>query len=126
MLNREAQPSSSARRGRFTVIDSANYDKPIRDMLCGNCKQRHYLIERKTDRNNLFCTNCGALTPIRSVRHERGLAAPAIQIAQAAMVQSKASFVRKPRGLTEKHNPLADALEAKGMQVVDSEWHEPV
>lgn len=116
----------STRRSRFTVIDSANYDRPIRDMLCHNCKQRHQLIERKTDRKNLFCTNCGSLTPIRSVRHERGLAAPAIQLEQAAMVQSRDKFMRKPRGLTEKHNPLRDALEAKGMQVSESEWYEPV
>src|SRR6266487_6793816 len=47
---------------------------------CVNCKERYYLIDKKGDNNNnLFCINCGHLTPIRTIKHSRGIAAPSIQ-----------------------------------------------
>lgn len=123
-------PQEKPNRYRFHVLEASGSDddKPLRDLLCYNCKERHYLIERKTDRNNLFCTMCGALTPIRSVRRERGLAAPSIQNEATAIAQPKQQKPgqRRPHSLTEKHgNPLAEALEAKGFQIIDSQYNVP-
>jgi hypothetical protein len=85
---------------RFKVLEEVLLlsEQPLRDIICHSCKQRHYLIERKTDNKNLFCTHCGALTPIRSVKHGRGLAAPPIQLGQqTAITQSKNVRVGRDR-----------------------------
>lgn len=120
---------------RIKVLEEGMTDKPLRDMLCHNCKQRHYLVERKTDINNYFCTNCGALTPIRSMRRERGLAVPSIQqsgqtaIAQPTTTKDATgrSRDRKPKTLLRNHksNPLEESLINKGFQIVDSQYNEP-
>ncbi len=94
---------------------------------CVNCKERYQLIQKKGDNNNLFCMNCGALTPRRTVKHGRGLAEPAIQNEeQTALVQSDKQNVRgrdrrKPAGIhSGKKNPLEESLISKGFQVIDS------
>lgn len=123
------RPQHKPNRYRFSVLEAGGEDKQIRDMICHNCKERHYLIERKTDRANLFCMKCGALTPIRSIRRERGLAAPSIQAEQTAIIQPKLAsnaITRRPRSMTEKRtDPVVQTLEAKGFQIIDSQYIEP-
>jgi hypothetical protein len=69
--------------------------------------------------------NCGALTPLRTVKHGRGLAEPAIQnLEQTALIQSDKPNVkgrdRRPRGIhTNKKNELEESLISKGFQVID-------
>lgn len=99
---------------------------------CSNCKERYQLIQKKGDNNNLFCTNCGALTPLRTVKHSRGLAAPAIQMLErtAAVIQSDKPNVRgkdrRPKGInSDKKNELEESLISKGFQVKDSQTIEP-
>ena len=123
------RPPHKPNRYRFSVLEQGTEDKQLRDMICYNCKERHYLVERKTDKNTLFCSRCGALTPIRSIRRERGLAAPAIQIEQTAIAQPRdksTSAARRPRSMTEKRiDPVVQTLEAKGFQITSSQYIEP-
>ena len=113
------------------VLEEGLFEQPLHNTTCQSCKERHYLIERKTDNKNLFCTKCGALTPIRSLKHTRGLAAPAIQqdataIAQPANV--KMGRNRIPEGIhsNKQKNPLEEQLLSKGFQIVDTQYIEPV
>ncbi len=103
---------------------------------CLNCKERYQLVQKKGDNNNLFCLNCGALTPRRTVKHGRGLALPAIQqtqqdqtgIAQAsaAATSNNRGRDRKPKGIhSGKKNELEESLISKGFQVTDVQTIEP-
>ena len=132
-----ALPRNVTRRNRLTsnykVLEEGLLDgqHPLQNTVCSNCKQRHYLVEKKTDNKNLFCTHCGALTPIRSVKHGRGLAAPAIQNQQTAIAQPTKNIGigknRIPAGIhsNKQKNPLEDMLIKKGFQIIDSQYIEP-
>jgi hypothetical protein len=95
---------------------------------CINCKERHYMVAKKGDNSNLFCTNCGHLTPLRTIKHGRGLAAPFIQ-QPTAIIQSESKIRgrdRKPRGVnSDKKDPLVESLISKGFQIIDSQTIEP-
>ena len=113
------------------VLEERLLDQPIRDTICQNCKSRHELVELKTDNKNLRCSHCGALTPIRSLRHTRGLAAPAIQQDVTAIAQPKGVEMgrnRIPEGIhsNKQKNPFEEQLLRKGFQIMDSQYYEPV
>ena len=116
----------------FKVLEEGLLDQPIRDTICQNCKSRHELITLKTDTNNLRCLHCGALTPIRSVKHGRGLTAPAIQNQQTAIAQPTKNIGigknRIPTGIhsNKQKNPLEEQLIKKGFQIIDTQYIEPV
>jgi hypothetical protein len=120
------------RTSNFKVLEEGLLDQPLQNIICHNCKQRHHLIERNIDTNNLFCTHCGALTPIRSVKHSRGLAAPAIQSGRTAIAQPKRNVAmgrnRLPSGIhnNKQRNPIEQMLIDKGFEIVDSQSIEPV
>lgn len=90
---------------------------------CIHCHERHYLIQKIEDLNNMFCTNCGNVTPLRTIKHSRGLSAPSIQ--QETIVASAKSSMRAknrmPRGIDRKPNELAKSLLEKGFQVIRSD-----
>lgn len=98
---------------------------------CLTCKEQYQLIPNPGDKNNLKCLNCGALTPLRTVKHSRGLAAPSIQMLErTAVIQSDKPNVRgkdrRPKGVnTDKRNPLEEPLISKGFQVTDIQTIEP-
>ena len=135
-------PSSVQRKSRtrnterlssnFKILEEGLLDgEPLHNTTCQSCKQRHYLVERKTDNKNLFCTHCGALTPIRSLRHTRGLAAPQIQQDVTAIAQPKGVEMgrnRIPEGIhsNKQHNPVEEQLLKKGFQIMDTQYYEPV
>ena len=115
----------------FKVLEEGLLEQPLRNIVCHNCKSRHELVELKTDNKNLRCGHCGALTPIRSLRHTRGLAAPQIQqdvtaIAQPKNVQTGRN--RIPAGIhtNKQKNPLEEQLLKKGFQIIDTQYIEPV
>lgn len=96
---------------------------------CSNCKERYQLIILPTDLNNLFCSNCGHTTPVRTVKHGRGLAAPSIQ-QPTAIIQSKnptSAKDRKPQGINrgKKKDPIEQQLINQGFQVIDVQTIEP-
>lgn len=77
---------------------------------------------KKGDDKNLFCTNCGERTPLRSVKSGRGLAAPSIQ-QPATIVQSeklKGKKTRTPHGINRDKSELEQALLNRGYEVIDS------
>lgn len=126
--------SSDRCLNNIRVLESSQPEYRRENRRCSNCKERHYLTEQPLDRNNLFCTNCGALTPLRSVRYDRGLAAPAIQQPAGqtgGIIQSQVEGgprSRRPRGIhsNKAENPLVKQLSDRGMQIVDSQYIEPV
>jgi hypothetical protein len=111
-----------------------------KDVRCRNCKEWQYLVEQQTDRNNLFCTHCGSLTPLRTIKHSRGLAAPAIQQStrnlSSSILQSKSEVTtggarsRRPHGIHDKPRASAaqhiiNTLTKQGFEIVDSQYTEP-
>lgn len=120
------------RTTNLKVLEEGLLDQPLQNIVCHNCKQRHNLIETKTDTNNLFCTHCGALTPIRSVKHSRGLAAPAIQQGRTAIAQPRKNVAtgrnRLPHGIhtNRQRNPIEQMLADKGFEIMDSQYYEPI
>lgn len=96
-------------------------------LQCQNCKERHYFTITPLDTNRAFCTNCGHSTPLRQIKHGRGLTAPSIQ-QDTAIVQNKNPNVahRKPRGIHDnKRSELEQDLISKGFEVIDSQTIEP-
>lgn len=126
---RPPEPGLKRKRDSIKVIDSSSggiaaLDKGIR---CMHCNERYYLTENKGDIHNLFCTECGGLTPLRTIKHARGLSAPSIQ-QQTAMVQSRnniSGIDRKPKRINSKKNPLEDDLIKQGYTVINSDYIEP-
>jgi hypothetical protein len=118
-------------RIKILESDSLTLSKRNHGYRCLNCKEQYQLIANPGDKNNLKCLNCGALTPLRSVKHSRGLAEPAIQtLEQTALVQSDKPNVkgrdRRPKGIhTNKNNELEQSLISKGFQVTDIQVVEP-
>lgn len=101
----------------------AALDKGVR---CMHCTERYYLVEKKGDVNNLFCTYCGGLTPLRTIRHSRGLTAPSIQ-QTTAIIQAKpenTGFHRQPKPINKKKNPLEEQLINQGLTVLSSDYVE--
>ena len=134
-------PSALPRKGkrptnrlsRFTVLEEGllGQEHPLQNTICLDCKSRHTLVELKTDNKNLRCTHCGALTPIRSLKHSRGLAAPAIQSLSTGIAQPKNAALgrnRIPSGIhsNKQKNPLEEQLLKKGFQIMDTQYVEPV
>lgn len=116
------------KRDSIKVIDSSSsgiaaLDKGIR---CMHCNERYYMQEKKGDIHNLFCTECGGLTPLRTIKHARGLSAPSIQ-QHTAMVQSRdtSGTNRRPKPINRKKNALEHDLINKGYTVIDSDYIEP-
>jgi hypothetical protein len=102
---------------------------------CIHCKERHYLTQSK-DTIHLRCGNCGGLTPTRTAKHSRGLAAPAIQQSfnetAATLVQSKkyeSARDRKPKNVNDnrnkKENPLEKYLIERSKSIIDIQYDEP-
>ena len=131
-MSSTARPTSAEDKGlkrkrdSIKVIDSSSagiaaLDRGIR---CMHCNERYYLTEKKGDIHNLFCTECGGLTPLRTIKHARGLSAPMIQ-QQSMAVQSRDNNKRMPKRINSKKNPLEDDLIRKGYTVINSDYIEP-
>lgn len=106
------------------LSDSSQLAKGLQ---CQNCKERHYFVIKEIDTNNAFCTNCGHTTPLRQIKHGRGLTAPSIQ-QESAVVQSKNPIIahRRPRGINDnKRTQLEQDLISKGYEIIDSQTIEP-
>lgn len=114
------------KRDSIKVLDTTSDAKQLaKGLQCSNCKERHYFVIKEGDTNNAFCCNCGHLTPLRQVKHGRGLAAPSIQ-QPPAIVQSKTlPPSRKPLGINRKVNELEQSLIQKGYTMIDSQTIEP-
>ena len=94
-VSREIRRKSDRIKIKVLESDSATFRQGSNNNLQSvNCKERHFLIEKKGDNNNLFCPNSGHRTPIRTIKHSRGLATPSIQ-PQTAIVQAEALDIRK-------------------------------
>jgi transcription elongation factor Elf1 len=120
--------SRKRKRDSIKVLDTSpsTSQELARNYQCINCKERNYLTF-KADTIHLFCTNCGHLTPTRTAKHSRGLAAPVGQ-QQTFIVQSKnveKGTDRRPYGINRKKNPLEESLIQKGYTVIDSQTIEP-
>jgi hypothetical protein len=130
-LQRKNRPKHNRLTSNFKVLEEGLLEQPLHNTLCQSCKQRHYLVELKTDNKNLKCTFCGALTPIRSLRHTRGLAAPQIQQDVTAIAQPENVPMgrnRIPQGIhtNKQKNPFEEQLLSKGFQIIDTQYVEPV
>ena len=118
------------KRDVIKVLDVAasTQDLARSGLQCHNCKERHYFVPRAGDNLNLFCTNCGSLTPIRTIKRSRGLSAPVVQ-QQTVIVQNSANKTiakRKPKGVNDgKKSELEQSLIEKGFTVIDSQTIEP-
>lgn len=123
------------KRDKIKVVDSSlNIDEKQLSRLyqCIHCKERNYLQETK-DTAHLRCSNCGGLTPLRTAKHSRGLAAPAIQQENymlSTIVQAKNYGVgnRKPQSINDRdktENPLERYLLEKGYNITDIQYDEP-
>lgn len=127
-------PQTVQRKKRLNINILEN-GEPVThsDIRCRNCHEWQFMVEQQTDRKNLFCSKCGALTPIRTVKHSRGLAVPAIQQHPQESGQllqprdvSGAGHGRTPHGIhTTPPNPVVNALMSKGFQIIDSQYVEP-
>ena len=113
----------------FKVLEEGLFDQTVDNTICQNCKSRHDLVALRTDNKNLRCNHCGALTPIRSIKHGRGLAAPAIQLQETGIAQPKTAMgkSRLPEGIhsNKQKNPFEEQLISKGFQIIDSQYIEP-
>lgn len=109
----------------FIVIESTmtGVDQTLR---CDHCQERSFLKSVKGDNNNLFCTNCGNRTPVRTIKHSRGLAAPSIQ-QPTAVVQSTLGKhrTRKPQGVNRDKSELEESLLSRGYEIISSYHVEP-
>ena len=117
------------RSDHIKVIESnfGDTQQLAKGLQCQNCKERHYFTITALDTNNAFCTNCGHTTPLRQIKHGRGLTAPSIQ-QDTAIVQNKNPNVahRRPKGINNnKRSELEQDLINKGFQVIDSQTIEP-
>lgn len=96
---------------------------------CQNCKERDFLVKKSSDDSNFFCTNCGQPTPIRSVRTNRGIAAPTIQqkpaIVQSENARNQLGSQRRPKGINRQRSELEQALLSRGYEVSNSSTIEP-
>ena len=100
-----------------------------RNLQCQNCKERYQLTAIKGDNNSLLCTNCGHKTPIRTIKHSRGLASPTIQqltvIVQSSQIKERGKD-RKPKGIgNRKKSELEESLLQRGYTIIDSQYVEP-
>lgn len=126
MNNNNEQPVR--RLDSIKILDlSSERANEYYNIRCSNCRERHYLITRPDDNYFLFCTNCGQRTALRSIKRERGLAAPAIQEKTVAVQSThlKKAKDRRPRGLKVKNTALEEYLLSKGFTVVDVQYNEP-
>jgi hypothetical protein len=114
------------KRDVIKVLDTTAQQQALAQGLqCQNCKERHYFVSREGDLNNAFCTHCGHLTPLRQMKHGRGLTAPAAQ-QQTAIVQQFSQDgqpkKRRPKGIADqKQDQLAQELINKGFMIIDSQ-----
>jgi hypothetical protein len=114
------------KRDVIKVLDTTAQQQALaRGLQCQNCKERHYFVSREGDLNNAFCTKCGHLTPLRQIKHGRGLSAPPVQ-QQTAVVQQFSQDgqpkKRRPRGIADqKQDQLAQELINKGFMIIDSQ-----
>lgn len=115
------------KRDNIKVLDTTSNARQLaKGLQCSNCKERYYFIIKQGDANNAFCTNCGHVTPLRQMKHSRGLTAPSIQQLSPSIVQSSnKELTRKPQGINRKRNALEQSLLDKGYSVVDSQVIEP-
>jgi hypothetical protein len=131
-LQRKNRPKHNRLTSNFKVLEEGLLEQPLHNIVCHNCKSRHELVELKTDNKNLRCGHCGALTPIRSLRHTRGLAAPQIQQADLTAIAQPENVPmgrnRIPRGIhsNKQKNPFEEQLLNKGFQIIDTQYVEPV
>lgn len=121
------EPGLKRKRDSIRIVESS--DSPgiaalDRGIRCMHCNERYYLIEKKGDIHNLFCTECGGLTPLRTIKHARGLSAPMIQ-QQSTAVQSRDDNKRRPTPINRKKNPLEEQLIKQGYTVINSDYIEP-
>jgi hypothetical protein len=79
--------------------------------------------EHKGDINNLFCSYCGGLTPIRSIKQPRSLIAPSIQQTTTVILSNKEAneMKRKPQGVNRKQSDLERYLSQRGRTVLQSD-----
>lgn len=115
------------KRDTIKVLDTTADAKQLaKGLQCSNCKERHYFVVTEMDANNAFCTHCGHTTPLRQVKHGRGLTAPSIQ-QPPAIVQSQKTLPsdRKPRSINRKTHELEQSLIQRGYTVIDSQVIEP-
>lgn len=114
------------KRDSIKVLDTTSDARQLaKGLQCSNCKERHYFVIKQGDANNAFCTNCGHVTPLRQMKHSRGLTTPSIQQLSPALVQSKKDPRRKPQGINRKVNELEQSLIQKGYTMIDSQTIEP-
>lgn len=114
--------------------DSASLSKSS-GLQCIHCKERQYMIQKQGDINNAFCTNCGNLTPLRTIKHSRGLAAPSMQepttiVQPTEKGQIKKGSQRIPKSINTKTNNKEEYsaekyLTDRGYTIIDSQYVEP-
>lgn len=129
-------------RFRFSVLSAENAesgtpDRALQETNCHNCHERSYLLRRELvdPKGTLFCTRCGSLTTVRSIKKQRGLAAPTIQqsaahtgIAQQHLTTEQKTEARTPQSLLHRRikNPVIESLlKRTGIQLLDSNTDDP-
>src|SRR5919108_3025925 len=129
MLNRKSD--------RIKVLRSNSQDKSTEtttpaiipqdiDFRCINCKERYYFVRLANDDKHLFCTNCGHKTPLRILKHLRGIAGPSIQRQQSSsiIVQPSTNKMKDRKPTSMLNNKIADpAIEMlkgrSGITIID-------
>ena len=124
MQNQCMELKSKHKRDSIKIVDINTIGlQTIKGLQCSNCKQRSQCVPKAGDNNNVFCLVCGNIMPVRSIRHARGLAIPAVQ-ERPAIVQSQQArtTTRQPKTIVEKRrSELADSLTEQGYTVIDSQ-----
>ena len=97
------------------------------DLSCINCSERYYFIELESDNNNVFCTYCGHLTPIRQLKRLRGIQAPDIQQGTSSIIQASSDKAKagKRRPISMINKPIDPAIESLAqsgnISIIDSQ-----
>jgi hypothetical protein len=116
--------SSSYAPGRQSPF---NNNRPGPDIRCHGCHERNYLFQLEQDPENLFCTNCGAKTPV-VLEHPTGgdvigTLGNELQDQQPAVVQSQSTRAadRQPTSmLKKKPSMIEDYINQHGWELKDS------
>src|SRR5215216_236171 len=118
--------------GKNSPSSSPSVIPPNIDFRCSNCRERYYFVELPDDNQNLFCTNCGAKTPLRTMKHLKDITGPTMQGKKSSIVvqpsiETRGSNRRPSSMINDKvSDPHIESLKNRsGITIIDSQTNIP-